>query len=77
MEKDPAWLGHVLNWLGLAMTNHRLGNADEARRWLDKATDWIDKSDDLPSTWYDIFPIHPHDWLACLLLRREAAALIH
>jgi serine/threonine protein kinase/Flp pilus assembly protein TadD len=36
------WGGDVLNWLLLAMAHERLGNADEARHWLDKAVKWID-----------------------------------
>jgi tetratricopeptide (TPR) repeat protein len=33
------------NWLFLAMAHQRLGNAEEARRWLQRATDWLDGED--------------------------------
>jgi tetratricopeptide (TPR) repeat protein len=44
MKLDPAWRGHVVNWLLLAMAHQRLGHAKEAREWLDKATEWNDKA---------------------------------
>jgi tetratricopeptide (TPR) repeat protein len=34
----------VYLWLFLAMTHHRLGHGDEARRWLDKAVQAIDEA---------------------------------
>ena len=30
-------------WFFLAMTQHRLGHAEEAKQWLDKAVAWTDK----------------------------------
>ncbi|HEV3260827.1 MAG TPA: protein kinase, partial [Gemmataceae bacterium] len=49
MDTDPRWPGQVVNWLVLAMAHHRLGHADEARRWLDKADQWIKKAtEELP-----------------------------
>ena len=36
--------GTAGDWLFLAMAHHRLGQADEARRWLDKAAKSIDES---------------------------------
>src|SRR5213079_1337414 len=33
----------VLNWLWLALANHRLGKTEEARRWLHKAQAWLDQ----------------------------------
>jgi len=33
--------GVVEDWLFLAMSHHRLGHPDEARRWFEKATQWI------------------------------------
>jgi hypothetical protein len=32
----------VVNWLWLALANHRLGKTEEARRWLGKAQAWLD-----------------------------------
>jgi Flp pilus assembly protein TadD len=76
MVKDPSWEAHVVNWLGLALAHHRLGQEEEARRWMDKATQWIEQdAPKLPKQWSSAFPMHPHDWLAGLLLRREAEAL--
>ena len=34
--------GTPADWLFLAMAHHRLGRADEARKWLDKASRWIE-----------------------------------
>ncbi len=31
-------------WFFLAMTQHRLGHAEEAKQWLDKAVTWTDKA---------------------------------
>ncbi len=36
--------GDLRDWLFLAMAHQRLGDAVEARRWLDKAIDWLDSS---------------------------------
>src|SRR5262245_18410013 len=33
LRADPAPGRAVLNWLWLALANHRLGKAEEARRW--------------------------------------------
>jgi Flp pilus assembly protein TadD len=35
--------GNAWDWLFLAMAEHRLGHADEERRWLEKAKAWIDQ----------------------------------
>ena len=40
--------GTAGDWLFLAMAHHRLGQPDEARRWLDKAAKWIDESTQPP-----------------------------
>lgn len=77
LTQDPNWPGHVLNWLGLALAHSHLGHAVEARRWLDTATKWIEKeAPTLPRQWSSAFPMHPHDWLLGLLLRREAERLL-
>jgi WD40 repeat protein/tetratricopeptide (TPR) repeat protein len=59
-------------WLFLAMAHQRLGNAAEARRWLDKASRWMKRQAQDPS--------NPAEglWnrrLTLQLLRREAEAL--
>jgi WD40 repeat protein len=35
--------GTLAEWHFLAMARHRLGQADEARKWLAKASDWLEK----------------------------------
>jgi tetratricopeptide (TPR) repeat protein/tRNA A-37 threonylcarbamoyl transferase component Bud32 len=78
LKDDPAWPGHVVDWLVLAMAHQRLGHADEARQWMDKAVVWIDRAavglpKDAPfalpvPSWTDRLEVH--------LLRREADGLI-
>jgi tetratricopeptide (TPR) repeat protein len=41
LQDDPDWEHQVLNWLVLAMAEHRLGHGAAARRWLDRAEEWI------------------------------------
>jgi hypothetical protein len=36
--------GNALDWLFLAMANHRLGHGEEARRWLAKAVQWLEQA---------------------------------
>jgi len=43
LQADPRTGRAVLNWLRLAMAEHRLGNADGARRWLNKAQTWLEQ----------------------------------
>ena len=66
----------VLNWLWLALAQHRLGKADEARRWLDKAVALLDSAGgpmpaDAVAAGMDL-----HNWLEACVLRREAEALL-
>jgi tetratricopeptide (TPR) repeat protein len=77
MDVEPSWPGQVLNWLGLAMTSHRSGQVEEARKWLDKATQWINQTAPKLSEGAVIsLPGLPTaDWLACHVLRREAEEL--
>ena len=67
----------ALNWLWLALAQHRLGKADEARRWLDKATVWLDQfRDGMPGRADGEFGLHLHNWLEAHVLRREAESII-
>jgi WD40 repeat protein/tetratricopeptide (TPR) repeat protein len=68
--------GNAYNWLFLAMAQHRLGNANEGRRWLAKSSEWLesarqgkikDKPISIPLNWKDHFSLN--------LLLREAEAL--
>jgi tetratricopeptide (TPR) repeat protein len=72
------WGGDVLNWLLLAMAQERLGNADEARHWLDKAVRWIDEaSEGKPNEARFCLPVPSTcDRLEVQLLLQEAKALI-
>jgi tetratricopeptide (TPR) repeat protein len=77
LEAHPGWDGNVLNWLRLALACRRLGQADEARRWLDKAAGWLDRFDEgMPAEAEGTHRLHLHDWLEAHLLRREAEALL-
>ncbi len=63
------WSAIALNYPVLAMAHHRLGHADEARKWLAKAHDVVPGEASMPDAiWWDR--------LEFLLLRREADALI-
>jgi tetratricopeptide (TPR) repeat protein len=67
----------VLAWLWLALANHRLGKAEEARRWLDKAQAWLDQyREGMPSRAEKELGLHLHNWLEAHVLRREAEALL-
>jgi tetratricopeptide (TPR) repeat protein len=71
------WKANAANWLVLAMAHHRLGHADEARKWFDRAVRWMDDTDDAPrNPVASLATLHRHDSLACLVLRREAEALL-
>jgi tetratricopeptide (TPR) repeat protein len=67
----------VLNWLWLALVNQRLGEGEEARRWLDKAQAWLDQYRNGMTDQADgETGLHLHNWLEAHVLRREAEALI-
>jgi tetratricopeptide (TPR) repeat protein len=66
----------VPNWLWLALAYQKLGNFDEARRWLDKAANWLDQQGGrMPRETTDMGS-SLHNWLEAHVLRREAEALI-
>ena len=76
--KSDSTPGHaVLNWLWLALAHQRLGETEEARRWLGKATEWLDQyRDGLPPTAEAEVGLHLHNWVEASVLRREAESLI-
>jgi tetratricopeptide (TPR) repeat protein len=75
--KNPKWEGNVLNWLWLAMAQHRLGQADDARRSLDKAERWFaEHGREMPAGAAGPEALTLHDWLEAHVLRREADALV-
>ncbi len=58
-----------------ALAYHRLGKTDDAKKWWNEAKRWLAENPRPSATpWQDTLPMHPHDWLGCLLLRREAEA---
>jgi hypothetical protein len=67
----------VLNWLWLALVEHRRGKQPQARVWLDKATKWIEKyPKGIPVAPDEATGLHLHNWLEAQVLRREAEALL-
>jgi tetratricopeptide (TPR) repeat protein/tRNA A-37 threonylcarbamoyl transferase component Bud32 len=70
--------GHaVLNWLWLALAKQRLGEAEEARRWLNKAQAWLDQyRDGMPARAEGELGLHLHDWLEAHVLRLEAEGVV-
>ncbi len=68
---------NALNWLWMAMTQHQLGNTEEARRWLDRTRA---RADEIRNGYSPILS-NPTFWpgnerLYLELLHREATALI-
>jgi tetratricopeptide (TPR) repeat protein len=77
LREDSKSGGAALNWLWLALAKRRLGEAEEARRWLNKAQAWLDQyPDGLPARAEEELGLHLHNWLEAHVLRREAEALI-
>jgi serine/threonine protein kinase/tetratricopeptide (TPR) repeat protein len=66
---------HVMNWLGLALAEHKRGRAREARQWLERATTWMETmTRGLPDERGQVMPAGwtGRHWLQVQLLRREA-----
>jgi serine/threonine-protein kinase len=77
LRADPKPGRAVLNWLWLALTQQRLGKADEARRWLAKATAWLEQhGDGMPAGTDEELGLDLHNWLEAHVLRREAEAMV-
>src|SRR5262249_42085615 len=69
--------GNAFNWLFLAMANHRLGHANEARQWLAKAVQWIEQA--TQGRVKDPYVAPPLRWdhrLQLEVLRQEAETLL-
>jgi WD40 repeat protein/serine/threonine protein kinase/tetratricopeptide (TPR) repeat protein len=78
LQAQPDWDARALNWLVLALAHQRLGETALARQWLDKAVRWMDDAERAKaSPGGSPLPVaYWHDWAECLLLRREAEALL-
>jgi tetratricopeptide (TPR) repeat protein len=77
LKADSAPGRALVNWLGLALADQRLGEAEEARRWLGQATARLDQyPKGMPGRAEAEFGLHLHNWLEAHVLRREAEALI-
>jgi tetratricopeptide (TPR) repeat protein len=73
LQADPTSGRAVLNWLWLALAHQRLGEAEEARRWLSEAQSWLDQYvDGMPARADEELGLHLHNWLEAHVLRREA-----
>jgi Flp pilus assembly protein TadD len=71
--------GTPYDWLFLAMAHHRLGHADESKKWMTKAQQWLDqgkqeKAKDKPAA-VDALPWDQR--LELSLIRAEAEALLN
>jgi tetratricopeptide (TPR) repeat protein len=76
LEADKSPGRQVLNWLWLALAHQKLGETDEARRWLDKASKWLDQfRGEIPKL-ADAPGLELHNWLEASVLRKEAEALL-
>jgi hypothetical protein len=61
----------------LALAYQRLGQSEEAQRWLSKAQTWLDQyRDGMLARAEQGLGLHLHNWLEAQVLRREAEAHI-
>jgi hypothetical protein len=61
----------VVSWLWLALCHHKLGQAEEAKRYLDRADNWLSQQGGrMPITPVAQEPTR-HNWLEAHVLRRE------
>jgi WD40 repeat protein/serine/threonine protein kinase/regulator of sirC expression with transglutaminase-like and TPR domain len=76
-ESDRSGWGDasVVNWLFLAMAQHQLGHADEARKWLDKATALLQRV--VPASPDEPVTLLATDWFEAQVLRPEAEKLLN
>jgi tetratricopeptide (TPR) repeat protein len=76
LDVKPEWVS-VLNWLGLALAHHSLGQTAAAREWFTKADEWLhthtEQFSKSPSGTSAPYGEH---WLEIQLLHREAKRLI-
>jgi serine/threonine-protein kinase len=66
----------VVNWLWLALAYQKLGDGNEARRWLERAANWLDQQGGRMPLEEPQMGSTRHNWLEAHVLRREAEALL-
>jgi serine/threonine protein kinase/Tfp pilus assembly protein PilF len=67
----------VLNWLWLALVEHRRGKPNDAQAWLNKATQCLTQYSTLPPGLEDeAAGWHLHNWLEAQILRLEAERVL-
>jgi tetratricopeptide (TPR) repeat protein len=66
----------MLNWLWLALVEHRRGKPVEARAWLEKATKWLKQYPKGIPAAPEATGLHLHNWLEAQILRREVETLL-
>jgi tetratricopeptide (TPR) repeat protein len=75
-QDDPAWQGHIIDWLLLAMAHQRLERPVDARAWLDRARQWKDQAKKDLAKGAPYWPVDGWcDRLEIELLDREAEQL--
>jgi WD40 repeat protein/tetratricopeptide (TPR) repeat protein len=79
LDRGPDWDRGVLDWLVLAMAHWKLGQPEEARRWLDRAGRWAEAQ--LRDSPGGLGRAVPEGWrwrdgILLHLLLREARALV-
>jgi Tfp pilus assembly protein PilF len=62
----------VVSWLWLALMHQKMGEREEARRWLNKAVNWMDQQGGQMPIETPALSAHLHNWLEAHLLRQEA-----
>ena len=67
--------GQALNWIGLSLAHHGLGDEAGARQWLNRAAVTLDRVP--PAVFDERGAVSMTEWLEAQVLRREAEALIH
>lgn len=78
LPAQQRWQGQARVWPLLAMVQWRLGNQEEARRWLARCDWWVDLSRRAVHLPHAIGPgaINHPEWLQAHIFYREAKALI-
>jgi tetratricopeptide (TPR) repeat protein len=77
-EVHPAWRGHCVTDMFLALAYLRQGKTIEGRQCLDRAEQWLTNANQQLAKYKNGFPpaIHPSDWLTVQVLRRETETLM-